>query len=185
MCEPVTAALAVAAPYLAAAGAAVTAIGAYNNSKAEKSSLLYQGAVADNNARTLEYQAQDQERRGELEKTNARRENDKLKGQQITVMAARGLDLSEGTPATLLQDTDYFGAVDQANIKNTTAKQAWATRIGAQNETDNSALLRSKSSSINPGMAATTSLISSAGSVAGSWYKARTPAAAPSGGGNW
>jgi len=174
MCEPATIMLAVSA-----VGAGMTAVSAYNNSQAQKSSLLYQGAVAENNAKTIEYQAQDVERRGQQDLINARRENDRLKGAQRATMAARGLDLTEGTPATLLQDTDYFGAVDQANIKNTTAKNAWATRVGAQNSASDATMLNNKAGSISPGMAATTSLMTSAGSVASSWYKTSAKTTGP------
>lgn len=175
MCEPVTATTAV---YYMMAATAVTAVvgavAAKNAANAEKSSLMYQGAVAENNAKTLEYQAKDQEHQGAVDLQTARRQNDQLKGAQRAAFSARGLSLNEGTPYTILKQTDYFGEVDQATIRSNTAKDAWATRVEAQNTRSDSGMLTSKSDSISPGRASTMSLLSSGASVASSWYGKKT-----------
>lgn len=172
MCEPTT--------LLAAASLAVGVVGSVNQATAQKDSLMYQGQVAENNAKTLELEAQDAQRRGEQDKINAQQRNNQVKGAQRVSLAARGLDLGEGTAKTLLDQTDYFGAVDQATIENNTNKDMWRIRVGAQNESDKAGLLSSKSNSIDPFMAGATTLIGGAGSVADKWYKYKTPTPAAS-----
>ena len=200
MCEPIT--ISALASYAAIGGAAVSAYGAYSGAKEQKQSMMYQSQVtdnnaiiannnaitADNNAKRTEEAAKNVEARGQQDLINARRENDRFKGAQRTNLAARGLDLNEGTPLSLQEQTDFFGEVDQVNLKNNTAQDAWRVRADATSQSDSANMLRydsgmlrsnaktmaSKSRSISPGLAAGTSLLSSAGNVADKWYKPKS-----------
>lgn len=156
---------------LSAASSALSAVGAYNQAKATKQSMEYQSQVANRNATLAEYAAQDAEARGQTELQRARRANDQLRGTQRATMAARGLDLSEGSPLALLDDTEYFGALDQTTIKDNTSKEAWRVRSQGQNYAANSAAYSTAAGNINPGMSLASSLITSSASVADKWFK--------------
>ena len=120
-----------------AAGLGLTAMGVYQQSKAAQASADYQAQIARNNARTQEMQAQDAQARGADEEARLRRIASQTKGAQRASLAARGLDLNEGSALKLQEDTDFFGAVDQTTARNNAAKEAWGYRAGAANSSAN------------------------------------------------
>jgi hypothetical protein len=166
MCEPVSIMMAV--------GAVVGAIGQRNAAKGQQQALDHQAKVDANNATVAEWQAQDAEKRGQDDAARARRENSQRRGAQRVALAANGLDLNEGSALSLLDDTEYFGQVDQKTIADNTSREAWALRTRSQNFADASAVHKTAAGNINPNLAAGTSLLSSAASVGKRWeaYKA-------------
>jgi ribosomal protein L9 len=154
---------------LSAASGAVSAYGAYNSAQGQKQSLEYQSKVDANNATVGEWQAQDAEKRGQDDAARARRANSQQRGAQRTALAANGLDLNSGSALSLLDDTEYFGAVDQQTVANNTTQEAWALRNRAANFTAASNLHKTGASNISPGFAAGSSMLSSASSVADKW----------------
>lgn len=151
-------------------GTGMSAYGMYQQSKAQQSMASYNAQVAENNAKVADIQAQDAIRRGDEEANAIRRNADMLKGSQRASMAAKGLDLAEGTAAELQDQTDFFSLVDQGTARNNAQKEAWGIRVGATNYRNEAAMQRATAKSINPGMAAATSLIGGAGQVADRWY---------------
>lgn len=93
--------------------------------------------VARNNQKMAEYQAQDAQRRGEEEAQAAQRRARGLLGTQRSMMAARGLDLTSGTPAELQMQTEMFGEQDVATSRLNAAREAWAVRADAANQSAN------------------------------------------------
>lgn len=93
--------------------------------------------VARNNQKMAEYQAQDAQRRGEEEAQAAQRRTRGLLGTQRSMMAARGLDLTSGTPAELQMQTEMFGEQDVATSRLNAAREAWAVRADAANQSAN------------------------------------------------
>lgn len=158
---------------MSVASTAFSVIGAMNEAQAKNDQASYNAAIARNNAKTAEIQAQDAQTRGEEEATAAARKAASLRGSQRATMAARGLDLSAGTPQSLVDQTDYFSQVDQNTIRNNADKESWAKRVQAQNSTMEAksfeaskrsplaagatSLLSSAASSVNPKWSATTS----------------------------
>lgn len=122
MCDPVSATIAV-----------ISAYSAYRQSAAAEDQARYNAVVADNNAKMAEYQAEDALARGEQEAMNVRRKAAAIKGDQRATMAARGLDLGEGSALSLLDQTDYFGALDVATTKGNAGKEAYALKAQANN----------------------------------------------------
>lgn len=179
MCEPITmsaatmSTLSTVGTYAAIAGVGMSAYSMYQQGKAQQARANYDAEVAENNAKTLELQAQDARKRGDEDAAVIRRNADMLKGSQRSSMAAKGLDLAEGTAAELQDQTDFFSLTDQATTKDNAAKEAWRILVGAGNSRGEAAAQRATARSINPGFNAATSLISGAGSVASRWY---TPA---------
>lgn len=176
MCFP---ALVAALPSLSTAfqaiGAVVSTVGAIQQAQAAQDQANYNAAVAENNAKIAEYQAQDAQQRGELEAQRVQREAAQVRGAQRATLAARGLSLGEGTPLSLLEQTEYFGAVDVATARTNAAKEAWANRMQKTNFETEAMSQRATASSINPLMAGASTLLSSSGKVADKWYNMNTP----------
>ncbi|HEU4458112.1 MAG TPA: hypothetical protein VFR90_03225 [Methylibium sp.] len=122
-----------------------------------------QKKVAENNAEVAEINARQAERKGNLDADAARRRSQQLAGTQRSSYAARGLDLAEGTPGDVIDQTDFFGAMDEQTSRSNAAWNAWALRRGGVNA-------QLQADAANPGMAATGSLLTSGSSVAGKWY---------------
>jgi hypothetical protein len=124
--------------------------------------------VGRNNQIMAEYAAQDALRRGEEDAQKVRQQADQLKGRQRALMAAKGLDLTEGTPADILDQTDFFGQTDIATTRGNAARDAWSMRArGSQAAAEGSAAAR------NANMSAFGTLLGQGGQVADKWYSSR------------
>lgn len=156
-------------------GLGLQAYGAMTSSNAQKNAYNYQAQVSANNAKIAEWNAQDALRRGEQAEMDLRRKTAALKGNQRASLAARGLDISEGSALNILTDTDYFGEYDALTIRNNAEKQAWSAKIEGNNATANSELLRMRAAAENPLMEGAGTLLAGAGSVADRWYRYSNP----------
>lgn len=155
MCEPTTIALAATA-----ISGTLSAVGAYQQGQVAKQ-------VGRNNQIMAEYAAQDALRRGEQEAQAVQRKAAQLKGSQRALMAAKGLDLSSGTPADILDSTDFFAENDVNTARFNARKDAWASRAqGAQARAEGDAKARQAN------LTAIGTLIGTGGSVADKWYTA-------------
>jgi hypothetical protein len=189
MCEPVTlGVLASAATYggaaltgaigssaaVAAGTASMTAIQALGLAATVGSGVMAAGSmyqqgqvaqdIAKNNAKMAEYAAQDQTRLGELQAQELSRKGAQLKGQQRSLMAARGLDLSVGTPAEILDQTSFFTETDVNTARYNARRNAWSYRAqGDVMRTEGSAAAK------NANLKAFSTLLGTAGSVASMW----------------
>lgn len=185
MCDPVMA--------MQGAGAASSAIGAYSGAKSSKSSLNFQAGMADTNAKSImdmalinqqmaEGSAQQTLLTGQREVQRSQIATANLKGSQRASMAANGIDLGEGTANQVLTSTDVLGEVDANTLQANAVRSAWGYRLQGQAEfnrsrtqADNSrsqaVMSRASADAISPGNAAFTSLLSSAPTVASSWYQ--------------
>lgn len=144
---------------------------AYQQASAQKQMANYNAQVANNNAQVAEWQAQDAQRRGEEEAQKVRRNADILKGSQRASMAAKGLDLAEGTAQELQDQTDFFSLTDQGTARSNAAKEAWAKRAQGANFQGEASMQRATARSINPLMSAGTSMMTSAAAVSDRWFK--------------
>lgn len=152
-------ALQTASLYSSMAGAGLSAYGQYQGAQAAKDAANY-------NAKVAEMQAADARDRGVYEQEALGRKIGQMRGQQRANMAANGLDLSDGTPAALLDQTDYYGLEDQRTLANNINREAagYGTRAN---------LARAQADGYDPAMAASASLLTNAGTVADRWYKYR------------
>ena len=89
-------------------------------------------AVGRNNQIMAEYAAQDAIRRGDEEANKIRQRGDAIKGAQRANMAAKGLDLSVGTSAELIDQTDFFSETDQSTARFNASREAWSNRTQAR-----------------------------------------------------
>jgi hypothetical protein len=155
----------------AAVGLAMSAYGTYQQGQSQKSMANYNARIAENNAQINEIEAQDAIKRGDEEANAIRRNADMLKGSQRASMAARGLDLAEGTAAELQFQTDFFSSVDQATARDNAKRQAWSIRTQGANFKSEAAMQHATAKSINPWMNTAGSLLTNGGMVASKWYK--------------
>lgn len=150
-------------------GAVVSAAGSMQKAQAEQDEARYRAKVAANNAKVAEWQAQSAEDKGTEEAMQVGRKQAELRGQQKSTLAANGLDLGSGSPAALVEQTDYYGLQDQRSAMQNGMDQAWGARAQRDNFTAESNMQRTKASNIDPGMAGATSLLGSAGNIADKW----------------
>lgn len=152
MCEPTTLAI------IASAGSgALSAYSAYQQTKTN-------AAVATNNVQIAEYQAQDAQRRGELEAQAIQRKALQVKGAQRVGLAAHGLDLGYGTASDLQTETDFFSQQDVATTRSNAAKEAWSRRAQGAN-------FQAEATSASPWMTAGGTLLGGTARVADQWYQ--------------
>lgn len=137
--------------------AAVSAYGQYQQGQATKQ-------IGRNNQIMAEYAAQDAQRRGEEEAIKVRRQADQLKGRQRALMSARGLDLGAGTPADILDQTDFFSQQDVNTTRNNAAREAWGYRAQGANYRAQGDFAAQQAN-----LGAFSTVLSSAGQAASKW----------------
>lgn len=159
---------------LGIAGAVMSTTGAYSKSKSDKAAYEYQSAVSRNNATIAEWQARDAITRGQTAEQQQRLKAAALKSTQRASFAARGLALDEGSPLSILDDTDFMGEMDALTLRDNAAREAWGYRVQAGNYAGDAGLLSGRADAESPLRAGGTTLLSNAGSVASSWYSRKT-----------
>lgn len=151
-------------------GAVFDTVGAYTSSVAEKNARKYGAHVDRLNAAAAERQADDALRRGMTEMHVILREGRSVMAKQQVAFAANGLDLTEGSPLAILDDTNYFSNLDAATVRGNSEKEAWGLRVRATGMRAEGALKDYAADAINPRMTALGAAIGGAGKVAGTWY---------------
>lgn len=181
MCDPVTIGF-----------IALSAAGAYQASETRSEVAGYQSQVAANNAKVSEWQAEDAKARGDEAANQLRRKYAGLQGTQRATMAARGLDLTEGSANAILTDTDFFGQYDQNIARDNAGREAWGHRVQAGNFRGDAAAFRAQADAENPLLSAAMggagaylaagggSLLSSGTQVNPRWYGVNRSAGMPS-----
>jgi hypothetical protein len=152
------------------AGAANSAVGAYNSARSSKISLGLQANLAEINARMSESAAQQTLLSGQREEQKSMIATANMKGAQRASMAANGIVLGEGTANQVVTSTDVLGEIDANTLHANAVRSAWGYRIQGVNQTNQALTSRSAAGAIKPGMSAATSLVGSAAQVASSWY---------------
>ena len=172
-------------------GAVTGAIGAYYNAQNQKaqlesqaSSLRFQADISQLNAVQAEFTAQQIMRVGQQKQGQVSLRAGKIKSSQRASMAARGIDLGVGSAVETIATTDLMKEIDMLTVNAETVRSAEAARLQRQNYLTAAAMqdvsasnLMGSAASISPFMAAGTSILGSAGSVANAWYQDRKLAA--------
>lgn len=155
---------------LQAAGAVSGAIGSFYSAKMSKQQLAFEASMADINARISELGARQEFHRGQAEVGKLTLSVGQLKARQRTAMAANGIVLGEGSSAEIAASTEIMKEMDRNTIESNAVRSAWGYRTQGVNYQSEAVAKRGTASSISPFGAATSSLLSSAGQVASSWY---------------
>lgn len=118
MCLPI-------AGVMGIAGGLVQGIGAYQ-------SQMTQAAQYDAQGKLLTKQAQGERNVGAYESARAQEKGDRAVAQQVTGMAAKGLDISSGTPLDVIQDSATEVALDVGTIRSNFQTQSNKTEYEAK-----------------------------------------------------
>lgn len=151
-------------------GAANNVAGSYFSAKNTKTALGFQSQIADVNAQISELGARSELRKGQREEQRVRLNTAQLKGRQRTSLAANGIDLGSQTATNILTTTDVMGEIDADTVASNAVRSAWGYRTQGQNFTNEARTKRATASTINPGMTATTTLLTEAGRVGTAVY---------------
>ncbi|HJV76578.1 MAG TPA: hypothetical protein VJ654_20360 [Noviherbaspirillum sp.] len=151
-------------------GAVNGAIGSYWSGRSQEIALEGQARLAEINARISELGAQSVLMQGQQQIGALTLKAGQLKGSQRAAMAANGIDLGTGNAAEIVASTDIMKEIDSNTINASAVRSAWGARTQAMNFKNEALMERAQASAISPGLNAATSLLTSAGSVASSWY---------------
>ncbi|MGC4080281.1 MAG: hypothetical protein QM702_25175 [Rubrivivax sp.] len=157
--------------------AAMTAASAYSSTQTQKATSEYEASVARNNQKTAQWQAADAEARGNAAAADTRRKYAAMAGAQRAALAAGGLSLADGSANAIMNDTAFFGAVDEERARYNGQREAWGYQVRASNFGSQAAASQAAADAANPllsaGMAAGRSLLGSyaGGGVADRWYQ--------------
>lgn len=143
MCYPL-----VIGAVIAVASSVMQYVGQQQQARAAASSraaaLRYQAQVQQNNAEIAEYQAQDAERRGEIEQQRLFAAREQATGTQRAALAAAGLDIQSGSALSTVVDTAGVTREDAVTIRDNAAREAWMARVqGASSSAESGLLLQS------------------------------------------
>lgn len=161
---------------LSSFGAGMSATAAYTQAQNQKSALLAQSQVEANNATLDTWQAEDAITRGQTAASIQELKGGQVKGAQRTGLAANGVDLGGGSAQNVMNSSEFMNAVDVTTIQNNAARAAWGYSMQATQATQRSIAAKSGADSVSPWLAAGTSLLTSATSVASKWYGANIKA---------
>lgn len=170
-------------PVMAIVGAVTSAIGSFyqasserNRLKAEASSMQFQSLLSGINASRAEEDAQATLEAGNREVGRLTMAAGAQKSARTAAMAARGVRLGTGSTAEVQATGDLFKEIDALTLNRNAVRAANAARMRATNfraqgliqrvSADN---LRRTARSINPWLAAGTSLIGGASQVGTQW----------------
>jgi hypothetical protein len=152
-------------------GTLSSAVGTYTSASSKQASLNGAASISDINAGLAERQAQQTILAGQRSVQSSRLRTAQLKGRQRASLAANGVDIGVGSALNILGTTDIMGELDAQTIEQNAIQSAWGYRMQATNYTNDANLKRAGASAINPSGEAFTSALTSARSVASSWYK--------------
>lgn len=149
----------------------MSTVGAFFGAQSQRDQLRHQANIAEINARIADGNARNIIRAGTIEESRVRMAGSRAKGAATARIASSGIDIG-GSPTALarLTGTDLVTEVDATTTRANALRQAWGQRIEAGNLRRGAAALRGTADSISPLMAAGTSLMTSVGQVASSWY---------------
>lgn len=169
MCEPTT--IASIASYFGASASTAATVGTVATAAAygvaayaAYSQVSANKKVAQANADAGRRQAADALNRGEKARMDAIRRGQVTQGQARAQLAARGLDMAEGTPSDLLAQTDFFAEQDAATARTNARKEAY-------NAQSRSNTYQMEADAASPGLSLTGSLLGGTAKVADRWYQ--------------
>jgi hypothetical protein len=110
-------------------------------------------------------------RAGEQAQSQVAMRAGKVKAAQKVSQAARGVQIGVGSAAEEIATTDLMKEADMLTINANATRQAWAARMQATNYANESLMQGTMSDSIDPGVSAFSSLLTSASAVAPQWYR--------------
>jgi hypothetical protein len=159
----------VALPLLTLAGAAVGAIGTYEQGMAQSKAMAYQAQVASNNAQIAQEQASLATQKGEQQATQIGLANRARQGSINAAMAANGVDVNSGSATNVKQSADILGMQDVQTARSNAAIENYGFRSQAMSYQAQSGLDTAEAKQAKQGAiwGAVGSLLGGAASAAG------------------
>jgi hypothetical protein len=127
---------------LAIVAAGMSAYSSYQQGQSQKKQYAYQAAVAENNAKVAEWNAQDSIERGEIAEKQHRLKVSQIQGKQRSALASGGVEVDSGSALDVLEDTAYFGEMDALTIRSNSQREAYKYKVNAQNKQAQAGLYR-------------------------------------------
>lgn len=155
---------------LAGASLGLTAIGTGVQTAGILSQAKHRQRILRRNAALAEEQAEDAKKRGREAETRHRMAVLQLSGRATTAMAASGVEIGSGTPASLLEEIDVMGELDALTIRSNAEREAWGYRAQAGGYRAQAGLAGRAGA-----YGAATSLLAGASTMANQWYQYRHP----------
>lgn len=152
-------------------GALSSMIGSFFQADMTKSNLKFQADMSRINAQIDEIAAENELLKGQREIGAQTMQAGQLKSSQRAAMAANGIDLGVGSAAEIQASTDLMKEIDKNTLQSNALKSAWGYRMQGTNAKNNALMAEASASGISPVGAAFSSLLTSAGSIASSWYR--------------
>lgn len=153
-----------------AAGAGMSALGAYGGAKSERSALAFQANMLDINAQAAERRAQIALDQGAFQAAQIERSGADAKGSVRARFASRNVALDEGTALAAQAGIDLVTQEDAQQSRINAVRSAWGYRTEKTNMLNEAAAKRATREGISPWGRAATTLLGSATSMAQSAY---------------
>jgi len=118
---------------IAALTAGASLLSARQQAAGLEASAAYSERMAGVNERLSNMQAEDAEKRGEVEAGNVLKRANQIKGSQRAGFAAQGIAVDSGSAQDVQTETAEMGALDALTVRNNAQREAWGYRVqGAQ-----------------------------------------------------
>lgn len=124
------------------AAASVQAFGKVSQARAASKQDRYNATVADQNADLSLLQAEDAEKRGDIEAARALRKGKVLAATQQATVAANNLSVTSDSALDLFDDTETLAEIDAMNIRSNAEREAFKFKVQAQNQRSEAGGLR-------------------------------------------
>lgn len=111
----------------------VAGAGAQQQAKAQRQAGETNAAIANQNKKIADLNAQDALNQGAADAAEKRTKTRLILGQQRAAIAANNVELSTGTALEVLGDTALFGATDEQRLRENASRRAWGFQVQGQN----------------------------------------------------
>jgi hypothetical protein len=154
-------------------GAGVSAYGQWRQAKAQKAMANAEAKMALQNKKYADAQAADAVTRGGEADIELRRKYAQTRGRQVAGLAANGVALDEGSPLSVLQDTDMFEQMDSQRTRDNARREEWGFKVQGANYAGNAAMSRAAGRNAigSAPFAIGSTLLSGATEVADKWIR--------------
>jgi hypothetical protein len=157
---------------LGSAGGALSLIGAITKANNTITADNAQANTLTQNAVNAEQAAASAVTTGQATAGNAQTKGAQTVASQRAAMAANGIDIdAAGTAQNVQNSTQYVTQQNVETINANAARAAMGYTQQSQADISNAAAYRAAAASVSPTMAGATSLLTSASSVASTWYR--------------
>lgn len=153
-------------------GTGVAVYGQMQAANAASEAAKYNAQIAQNNQMLANQEAVDAKSRGDIMAQEKANQTAGVLGRQKASLAANGVDVNTGSSVDLESDTMAAGQLDELTIQNNAARESAGYTNQSVNYSNQAAMDEASSQQAETAgaLAAGSTLLKGAGSVAGSWY---------------